>query len=120
MVFETILKGLHIGSLDRYVSVLFTSNGNRDIYKDFDRILGLLSGTEYIYVVVFQNDKFHIHMIIRDCPFYKHFLKNVWFVIHGCNIVNLEPVRDAVALAVYLSTQYSIDFVDFSGGWLNE
>jgi len=120
MVYESVVNGLSKVSLDRYKVVLFTSDGKREIYKDFDRILGLLSGTEYFYVVVFRNDKFHIHMIIRDSPFYKHQLKKIWTIIHGCPKFGFESVKDVDAMAFYLATQKSIDFVDMSGGWLNE
>jgi len=117
MVYTTILKGLSKGSLDRYKAVLFTSDGKRDIYKDFKKILGLLSGNDYIYVVVFRNGKYHIHMIIRDCPFYKNQLKAVWTWIHGCPKFNLEPVNDAESIASYFSSQDSIEFVSCSRGW---
>ena len=118
MVYETIVKGLFKGSLSRYSSVLFTSDGSRDIYSDFDKILGLLSGVDYFYVVVFRNGKRHIHMIIRDCPFYKNQLKDIWTWIHGCPKFNLEPVKDVVGIAVYFATQDSIEYVGMSGGWL--
>lgn len=117
MVFETILKGLSVGSLSRYVSVVFTSDGKHSFYKDFDKILGLLSGVDYLYVVVFRSDKFHVHLIIRDCPFYRNQLKSIWVWICNCPKVDLEVVRDAKAVAVYLATQDSIDCVGMSKNW---
>lgn len=118
MVYETILKGISKGSLSRYVSVVFTSDAKRDIYKDFDRILGFLSGTDYFYVIIFRNGKRHVHMVIRDCPFYKYQLKEIWFWIHNASKFDFEGVKDAVSIAVYFATQEDIDFVSCSGEWL--
>ena len=116
-MYELLKKGLSKGSLSRYVSVEFTSDNKRDIYKDFDKILGLLFGVDYFYVIVFRNGKRHVHMIIRDCPFYKNQLKSIWTWIHSCPKFSLEPVKDVEAVAVYLSTQDAIEFVGVSKNW---
>ncbi len=118
MVYETIIKGLSKYSLDNFKAVMFTSDGNRDIYNDFDKILGLLSDSEYFYVVVFRNGKRHIHMLVRDCPFFKYQLKEIWTWLHGCPKFNLEPVRNVNSIALYFATQDSIEYVGMSGGWL--
>jgi len=114
-MYETILKGLSVG-FKKISHVIFTSDDNRDFYSDFDKMLELLVNFEYFYVLVFYHDKFHVHLLVKDCPYRLSWFDSRWHSIHGC-IARLLPVDDYVGTAVYLSTQDSIDFVFCTKGW---
>lgn len=115
MVYETILEGL---SLDFYKisHIILTNDGKRDFYSDLDRMLELLVDYDYFYVVVFHNDKFHVHLLVRDCPFRLAWFDSNWLRLHCC-IARFVAVDNYVDTAVYLVTQDSIDFVFCSDGW---
>jgi hypothetical protein len=119
MVYEMIKEGLSRFPLDRFQAIMLTSDGNRDIYKDFKKFLGLFSESEYFYIIVRKNDLLHIHMIVKDCPFFKYQIKTLWLWLHNCEKINLKPVRNVEAIAVYFATNEDyIDFVGCSRSWL--
>ena len=115
MVYETILEGL--SKYDTVTHIILSSDGVRSIYNDLNRLLSLIAEYEYFYVVVFHNDKFHVHLLVKDCPFRTAWFDSTWHRIHGC-IARHVSVDSVVDTAVYLATNEDyIDFVDCSGGW---
>lgn len=115
MVYETILAGLGTGvkSISHFI---LSSDGVRDFYYDLDRLLKLISGYDYLYVVVWYREKFHVHLLIKDCPYRLAWFDSNWLRFHGC-IARRVSVDNFVNTAVYLSTQESIDDVVVTEEW---